>query len=404
MFDAFKGYQPDTPASIYDVQRRQQLAQTLLGNRVQNGSQFGAIADALAGTLSGFENTQAANESQAGYSGANQALGDALSGTMDPSKLIQAGGNPFLPQSESGLVGDLIRRKMGIGETFYGTPQISYDDASDPQHQHPVYSIIGSLGTVKKITPPPGGGASFSPNVHYLDTGTGYQGVTNAGGELAGPPITKDLAQAAFNTEWGKALGTDWANAPANLQKEGNLVQTQIAEHKLVDGKVDAAISQIEANPNWMTGMVGDLLSAAKGTPQYDLGQTLNTIKANIGFDTLQNMRNNSQTGGALGQISDMEEKLLQAVNGSLEPGQSAKQLAANLKDIKQRMADLTAAKQAAMVQDIQRYKAGPQAAPTLGAPSPNIGAGTQTAGAPPPKVINGVTYTQDANGDWYAN
>ena len=46
-------------------------------------------------------------------------------------------------------------------------------------------------------------------------------------------------------------------------------------------------------------------------------------------------MRANSPTGGALGQVSDLENKLLQAVQGALDPLQS-KQLVENLQNIKQ--------------------------------------------------------------------
>lgn len=368
MFNPFSGYSADTPASIFDVERRKKLADQLSGTGyVQNSGPLGALAQALGGAGAGFENKYAADEAQSGYESANKALADALSGganMSDPSALITAGGNPFLPPSESGLVGDLIKRKLGIGETFFGTPQVSFDAQGTPH-----YSIIGSLGSVKEIKPPSGAGDQFSYKQQLVDTPQAAGvAVDPYRGNATSTGVTKENAQAAFDTEWGKALGTDWAAAPQELQKEGQLVQTQVAEHKLVDSKIDTAIQQIDANPSLMTGFVGDILKAAPGTPQYDLGQTLQTIKANIGFDTLQNMRANSATGGALGQISNMEELLLQAVNGSLEPGQSAAQLAANLKDIKQRVADLTAAKQQAMLQDINRYKSGPQTAPTLGA------------------------------------
>ena len=71
-------------------------------------------------------------------------------------------------------------------------------------------------------------------------------------------------------------------------------------------------------------------------TQQKDLRETLDTIKANIGFDKLQDMRANSPTGGALGQVSEFENRLLQAVQGSLDQSQSAAQLKQNLEQVKQ--------------------------------------------------------------------
>jgi len=54
-------------------------------------------------------------------------------------------------------------------------------------------------------------------------------------------------------------------------------------------------------------------------TPASRLHDYLTTIRANLGFDKLTQMRAESKTGGALGQVSEMENKLLQAVNGALE-------------------------------------------------------------------------------------
>jgi len=45
-------------------------------------------------------------------------------------------------------------------------------------------------------------------------------------------------------------------------------------------------------------------------------------------------MRDNSPTGGALGQVSEFENRLLQSVRGSLDPNQSQDQLRNNLLNI----------------------------------------------------------------------
>lgn len=81
------------------------------------------------------------------------------------------------------------------------------------------------------------------------------------------------------------------------------------------------------------TGM-GSLLNWIPGTTGKDLETTLNTIKGNIGFDKLQQMRANSPTGGALGAVSDFENKMLQSTIASLETSQSREQFLANLKRV----------------------------------------------------------------------
>jgi hypothetical protein len=71
-----------------------------------------------------------------------------------------------------------------------------------------------------------------------------------------------------------------------------------------------------------------------KNIPETDaksLDTTLETIRANIGFDKLQAMREASPTGGALGQVSERELSSLQAVFGNLDQSQKDEDLKYNL-------------------------------------------------------------------------
>jgi len=97
-------------------------------------------------------------------------------------------------------------------------------------------------------------------------------------------------------------------------------------------GTIDTALSQTGGNT---TGVVGATLKQIPGTEAVDLEQNLLTIKANIGFNELTQMRKDSPTGGALGQVSDMENKALQAARGSLEQRQSPGQLRKNLESVR---------------------------------------------------------------------
>ena len=80
-------------------------------------------------------------------------------------------------------------------------------------------------------------------------------------------------------------------------------------------------ITELKAN-----GWTG-LLSALPETDAGVLARYLETIKANVGFRALQEMRDNSPTGGALGNVSELELKQLNAVKGSLEIKTTAEQL-----------------------------------------------------------------------------
>jgi len=97
----------------------------------------------------------------------------------------------------------------------------------------------------------------------------------------------------------------------------------------IVSFDITRALQQSERA--FTTGFTGSIASAVPGTDAFDLKNTLNTIKANIGFDKLQSMRELSPTGGALGQVSENENRLLQSVMGSVEQSQSKEQLQFNL-------------------------------------------------------------------------
>ena len=64
---------------------------------------------------------------------------------------------------------------------------------------------------------------------------------------------------------------------------------------------------------------------------EIDAGGLATTIKSSIGFDRLQQMRDESPTGGALGQVSELELITLQSTLGSLDLNQSDEALIQNL-------------------------------------------------------------------------
>jgi hypothetical protein len=80
-------------------------------------------------------------------------------------------------------------------------------------------------------------------------------------------------------------------------------------------------IDQVKPMLNSMSAEYGAYLNKWPASDARRVRNLLDTVKANIGFEALQDMRNNSPTGGALGQVSEMENRLLQAVWGSLDQG-----------------------------------------------------------------------------------
>ena len=144
-------------------------------------------------------------------------------------------------------------------------------------------------------------------------------------------PVSADPNVKAAMTQAGVVGKDKGEKVVAQPKRE---IQAGMASGKteMLDTLIDQAKDQ---SGMFTTGLVGQMTSGIGGTPANDLQNTLNTVKANIGFDRLQAMRDSSPTGGALGQVSEMENRLLQAVWGSLEQSQSPEQLKANLERVR---------------------------------------------------------------------
>ncbi len=103
---------------------------------------------------------------------------------------------------------------------------------------------------------------------------------------------------------------------------------------------ISEALSTVQSQP-LATGLPALITSRIPGTSAGDLGQALQSIRANLGFEQLQAMREASPTGGALGPVSDRENQLLQATLGSLEQTQSEQALERNLKRVANALAQI---------------------------------------------------------------
>lgn len=128
---------------------------------------------------------------------------------------------------------------------------------------------------------------------------------------------------------------TPMADPEADRKREG-VEETERQTANVVIQDIDRALGLLDEGALLpMAGFVGNLASRVGGTPQADVRALLDTVRANIGFAALQEMRNNSPTGGALGQVSEFENRLLQATQGNLEQWQSEDQLRRNLARIR---------------------------------------------------------------------
>jgi hypothetical protein len=124
-----------------------------------------------------------------------------------------------------------------------------------------------------------------------------------------------------------------------NKDKRQSSVLGKVDKVKMMNTNIDTAIDMLKTE-EWATGIKGAFVRdyggfLGAGSPAINLDATITSIKANIGFDKLQRMRDESQTGGALGQVAVMELIALQATLGSLDLRQSPELVIATLENVR---------------------------------------------------------------------
>lgn len=242
----------------------------------------------------------------------------------------------------------------------------------------PMVVQFGNRGTVGTPSLPEG----FSPQSRLITTDLGdrYRITDAVTGET-----WYETKQGAPGVNMNVEGGPDRTIVPAPgsaeaLAREGDARAATAAyndfERKtsLVQDTIATAKQQVGF---WTTGILGEL-SKFTG-PARDLYETLQTLKANIGFDNLVAMREASPNGAALGNVTEKENALLQAVEGSLEQGQSRPQLLQNLSRIEELYQDVLEEKRLAYQQ-------------TFGNASGEIVEVTDTPGTSP--AVSGTTTT----------
>ena len=115
-------------------------------------------------------------------------------------------------------------------------------------------------------------------------------------------------------------------------QKVRRSMETQMRNRSNVLRALDEAEQKVSW---WTTGLVGQTLGGIGGTAAHDLRAQVDTVVGNIGFEALQEMRANSPTGGALGQVAVREIELLQRTVANLENSQSEQQFRRNLQTVR---------------------------------------------------------------------
>ena len=185
--------------------------------------------------------------------------------------------------------------------------------------------------TTGKITSIGSGGVTVNmpPQVQVGTIPQGYKLTYDPQGRpLSMEPIPGSQAARDVAAEADKA-----ASSAASTVTSSNIVLSA------ADGLQDLIKKESFFKP--VTGVGGAIVREkggvlASGSAAVTAQKTIDTIKANIGFDRLTQMRKESPTGGALGNVTEKELAFLQSVLGSLDLNQDRKILSQNINKIKE--------------------------------------------------------------------
>lgn len=130
------------------------------------------------------------------------------------------------------------------------------------------------------------------------------------------------------------------AEEKLNALKEKRTALEEAQQTKLsssistADNIISVAKEAIPLVSGWTTGTTGQVTGMKAGSNAYVLQSKIDTIKAQLGFAQLQQMRDASPTGGALGQVAVQELNYLQAALTNLDRAVGEKELKANLEKV----------------------------------------------------------------------
>jgi hypothetical protein len=265
-------------------------------------------------------------------------------GGFDVQRAISLGLDPKTIQEYAGL--------QNIGRPK-ATRQMEVDDGKGGKRIALVddfgREVAGFAGYTAPVQVDNGRQVSFvkpAPGVNIPKVPTFGDEITMRGQNMTDARARERLAFDQNNTQAGKAPqgyrfkpdGTLEAipGGPADI-KAGELGAKADARSRSAIAQADSVLKEItdaKGMVGWNTAGMGGALSVLPATDARDLSAKLTTIKANLGFDRLQQMRDQSPTGGALGQVAVQELASLQATVASLDQLQSPAQLGTALDKI----------------------------------------------------------------------
>lgn len=260
-------------------------------------------------------------------------------GSMDPSEAIKSVQEARKPIEVGDVLVDVdpdTKKASVVFDARKRSPRTTYKILTDAdkerlglspaiQYQQEIRTD-GTTGKIERIAGAEMPQFGTIPQDHFLKVSVGPNGEQQYSMDvIPGSPTAEKQAKELKASQ----------NKIANVGSKTNFVTSAIDDAlKLVDDPDNWAAGRAGKTIEVLGSISGGILSAE--TAQDLLNKKIGVIRANIGFDRLQLMREESPTGGALGQVAIQELYALQNSLDTLDTSVSKPELKKSLTKIKE--------------------------------------------------------------------
>ena len=273
--------------------------------------------------------------------------------------IMAAMSNPWVGEGQKAMLMMIAKEKMGSQYGFTTAGDTMYRTNSRTGEVTPITSVGKpvAVGADQRLVDPNTGRVIVNPTGGNTTDQKDYERAVSQG--YKGTLMDYQTAMANAKRPVNKTEGTIPPGYRANRDADGNINSLELipgskeakADGERVKGATSAAnlvadaIDRIEKRMGETvfptTGGIGNLASKIPGTAAHDIANLVDTVKANTSIQTLNAMRQQSPTGGALGAVTEGEHRLLAASVASLAQSQGEKQFRENLARVRKHYSEI---------------------------------------------------------------
>lgn len=351
--------------SAADIAGNRKIALALMG-QATDASPVGhwtqALARAVQGGVAGMHQSAATQGEKSRQDALTQALAGSgtFGGLGDGDRAILAQNPDVLSSVAAKTIGNRLDPNAGLNRQLLQAKirnlQAGGEQPSNIREWN-VYNRMSPEDQQRYLT--------MKRAQQWKDTGLEFVLPGAADPTTRAASMPKDVAGKEAQEQIGQARGKFISSYPQTAMA----LESLNAKRDIVQTEIKAAKEKLSSTS---TGVIGSALKIAPGTQAFELKEHIKTILANVGFEELQQMRAESPTGGALGQVAVQELTYLQAVRGSLEQARSASALKNVLERLEQFQNGAVERRQRAVDTAIRQLGLSRDAAGTVGlSPAP---------------------------------